>query len=760
VVKFDGTGSTPLEAYKAAFETWRSDNPYPTGGLVVYTFNPAGWTFPKSFSTTTGWKTAKEWVDSILEAGGMVVGALLLLAPEATVTKVAGLALLGLAVGRSGVGIYERLQLGYAPLDKENVLDGIVIVTSLLGFGGGVLRSIGAEARALGSAPLVYRVGSWMVVTTLGADVGTLVYLTEDALAQLRAARGDPTMDDSQRAEMTLRVISSLFLQGIMIFVSNRDLFQGGLKASDFVKTRLPEAETVSLSKGMRLDVELEMRRAGAEPNAVKGMGDRELLSNFLIVQRRQKAVSGMGKLRSTLSADAQAEFDAARLRHDSVESFVAEVEKHADPKQHFEALAAQKKAAKAGTVPAPTEPPSAAKSAMAVQADRLARLDPKSKLTPTQDRPLQPRAEGGGFIAGPDAQVRINGQVDVHPSKLASMSDADIKLLLDATHELAAKGGDISKAAAPTKRTLEGLSSRDRFRFEYQLKQGDEFLAAMGLKSKGIFKDISDFDRARIYDVSRADVPTGTKNLKALAADYARSRKPATPREWANHFEFFMAEFKRRGRTAQQEFDARVAQAVTDWEAQTGKTAERKDLDRIRQAQVKKEIGGKGIKEGLYERIESELAASGDPTTLSSSARASIGAVYEDLVKSLRGRVEAVSVKPGLSNNELIAQVQAVPEVRFSGPDAAAYHALKHSIEMPPSEMGTDIMKSYLDITQRTIKTPSRDPSVTVLPNGARSIGFVREVSSTGITYEVSAIVIVSPEGNVVVASVQGRKR
>lgn len=349
--KFDGSGATALAAYQDAFATWRSDNPYPTGGLVVYQFTPAGWTFPKSFSTTTGWKTAKEWVDSVLEVGGVVIGLLLLVAPDLTVTKVAGLALLGLGVARSGVGIYERLQLGDEPLDKENVVDGIMIVTSLLGFGGGVLRSLGEEARAVGS-PLVYRVGNWMVVTTLAADVGTLVYATADALTELRAARGDPTMDDAQRAQLVLGVVSRLLFQGILLFASNRELFREGLTRSDFVKTRLPEKETVSLSKGMRLDVELELRKAGADPKAVRAMDERTLLSNFLVLQRRQAAGGRIESLRAKLTPGAQAELDAARLQQPSTEAFAGELEQLPDPKKHFEDLAAQRQKAVAGGAP------------------------------------------------------------------------------------------------------------------------------------------------------------------------------------------------------------------------------------------------------------------------------------------------------------------------------------------------------------------------------------------------------------------------
>src|SRR4029077_8668565 len=132
----------------------------------------------------------------------------------------------------------------------------------------------------------------------------------------------------------------------------------------------------------------------------------------------------------------------------------------------------------------------------MATQADRLASLDPKSKLTPAPDRPLQPRVEGGGVIAAPDAQIRINGQIDIHPSKLASMSDADVKRLLDATHELAAKGGDISKVAPATKTALKTLASDERIRFQYQLKEVDEFLKKLGIQDERIFKNLSDFDR------------------------------------------------------------------------------------------------------------------------------------------------------------------------------------------------------------------------------------------------------------------------
>jgi hypothetical protein len=102
---------------------------------------------------------------------------------------------------------------------------------------------------------------------------------------------------------------------------------------------------------------------------------------------------------------------------------------------------------------------------------------------------------------------------------------------------------------------------------------------------------------------------------------------------------------------------------------------------------------------------------------------------------------------------------VQGLAEVKFSSPDAATYHALKHGGDLPPSEVVTNLTTSFLDSAQKTIKSPTADPNVLVLQNGARSLTFTRVVQDGATKYQMRAIVIVSPEGNVVLATMMGAK-
>ena len=217
VLKFDGSGSSALAAYASAFEAWRTNNEYPTGGRVVHKFAPTGWTQGDGFSTTTSWKTAKEWVDGIIQVGGIIVGALLLANPEPVITKWLGAVLMAAVVARSSVAIYERIRNGGDVLSSENVLDAVAIVTSAMGVTGGALRSAGLKA----VNPTSYRVGNWLIMGAVAADGGTFVYAASEAIAALTVVQADPTLDDGAKVGELLRIMSSLFLSGAMLLASN-----------------------------------------------------------------------------------------------------------------------------------------------------------------------------------------------------------------------------------------------------------------------------------------------------------------------------------------------------------------------------------------------------------------------------------------------------------------------------------------------------------------------------------------------------------
>src|SRR5262249_52773022 len=160
-------------------------------GRVLHRFAPTGWGGGNGFETSTAWKTAKEWVDGIITIGGFVIGALLLAAPDATITKVLGAAMMALVVARSSVAIYERLHTGGALSSQENVLDGIAIATAGFGITGSVLR--GAGLKVVG--PTMYRIGNWMIMGAVAGDAGTFVYASAQAVSALKTIQADPTMN-------------------------------------------------------------------------------------------------------------------------------------------------------------------------------------------------------------------------------------------------------------------------------------------------------------------------------------------------------------------------------------------------------------------------------------------------------------------------------------------------------------------------------------------------------------------------------------
>jgi hypothetical protein len=293
VLKFDGSGSSALAAYASAFEAWRTSNEYPTGGRVVHKFAPSGWTQGDGFSTTTSWKTAKEWVDGILQVGGMIVGALLLANPEPVITKWLGAVLIAAVVARSSVAIYERIRNGGGVVSSENVLDAVAIVTSFMGVTGGALRSAGLKGAV---SPTSYRVGNWLIMGAIAADGGTFVYASSEASAALRVVQADPTLDDGTRAGEMLRIMSSLFLTGAMLIASNRDLIRNGLKPHDFVKSDLEPGMKPELDAGARLDAEYELKQAGQWTKETSKLDHGALLDKLFTNRSRQELETALAK--------------------------------------------------------------------------------------------------------------------------------------------------------------------------------------------------------------------------------------------------------------------------------------------------------------------------------------------------------------------------------------------------------------------------------------------------------------------------------
>jgi hypothetical protein len=292
---YPGTGAGSREAADAAFQRWLERNPYPIEGLVVYRYVLPDQTILRGrFTTTTREKEIEKFIEDILTIGGYVVAVLLLLAPEATVTKALGLGMLGLGVGYGIHRISRNVELGVGAFDSRNVLEAIGILGSAVGIGGSALRSAGLRA----ARPLMYRAGNWMVMSTLAANAGTLTYVGIESYDMLRASLADPNLSDSARIALLARTAGQLLSQSVMVVVGAKDMLRGGLRSSDFFATRapgladLPVLEptagrpVVELDPGSRIDLQAELVRRGATPAEVTQLSDTALVAQLRSVQQ------------------------------------------------------------------------------------------------------------------------------------------------------------------------------------------------------------------------------------------------------------------------------------------------------------------------------------------------------------------------------------------------------------------------------------------------------------------------------------------
>lgn len=319
VVKFDGTGSTALAATDAAFRDWRDDNTYPQRCTVVYRYSPPGWTFPQSFTTSTTEKEVLAWIDGILLVGGVLVGGLLLLVPEPTMaTKALGLAVLAATVARSTYAIAQYRDLGYDWSSREVALEGISIVTSFVGLGGGALRQAGTRA----ASSFLLNTGRAMVIASAAADAATLVFLTHDAYRQLQAMQQDPTLNSSAREMATLRLISGLMLQGVMLVVSHRELFQGGLGRRPRFTERFGDPTNLAPEGHARVEMELTLMESGVAARDLP-RSPRSLTDTFLAQQNETHASGQLDRIRTELPADRHAQFDRERAESDTAAEFL-----------------------------------------------------------------------------------------------------------------------------------------------------------------------------------------------------------------------------------------------------------------------------------------------------------------------------------------------------------------------------------------------------------------------------------------------------
>ncbi len=375
-----------------------------------------------------------------------------------------------------------------------------------------------------------------------------------------------------------------------------------------------------------------------------------------------------------------------------------------------------------------------------------------------------------------PNGTLSINGQIEIHPTRLAEIRAArasDVTDLLVATRELDAAGGEFANVPAASQEILKRLAAtqtettvgRYRLRFRFQRAEVVRLIGEMGVGGHSLFQNLDDAGMFRLFELIAEQPPKGTTDFRRMAADYALNRQPPprTVQQFVEYYQFFHQEFALRAEGARLAFQERVTarldadlarwNSLPEAERAAAFPRGRPSRDRV-QAALAQEEGITVSNAAFNTRLQTELAgtrpAQGggtepNPAVTSTPARESMSAAYEAMRGMLAGRVGArrLPLHPGedvrgLPPEEVIRRVRQMarpggPGVHFTSESAAVYHAHKHYTQLHASEQtatavgsarGPQEIGPYLDSLRETIANPARiAPSGGTAPQAVTSI-------------------------------------
>lgn len=366
--------------------------------------------------------------------------------------------------------------------------------------------------------------------------------------------------------------------------------------------------------------------------------------------------------------------------------------------------------------------------------------------------------------------RININGQIQLHPNKLASMSEDELRDVLQTSKALKAVKGDLDLLGAAEKALVENLvkSSGQRLRFEAHLRQGEKYIDDLGATRnpywQSHFSKMSAGERERLFDLGNAN--RGTGNNMKQASDWALSRKPKSVYEYVNLVELY-------AKTFEQALDAQISAYKARVEAEVRRrktvapTAKEQKLKaevekEFSQAEFQREIHGyaSDLRKELTKKVENAWGTRGDPAKAGPGAMVA-RATYEARAAELKGHIGGTEIGSGLTNGEALARIRALPEVKFSSESSGVYHVEKHMGELPKKEVPGKKSRSveFMASAQKTIQEGTVTPKMT--PGGTRQFHFLRvleEIDSGKVKkYELLAIVQLTEAGEVSLATYMG---
>lgn len=330
--------------------------------------------------------------------------------------------------------------------------------------------------------------------------------------------------------------------------------------------------------------------------------------------------------------------------------------------------------------------------------------------------------------------QITINNEITLAARKIKDLPTAALADIVAHTRALAdPAAGAAAKAAARVHMTGLGGSRSQRFRYPANAAQALAFLqplvpAGGQAAFAALWAAADDRAKLRAYDLwnNYHTVPSGAVHWKEQAAQYASSRNAGTLLDFVNFFEFYMAYLDHEVRdTVDWYYDivreltaadhlpapvplagaqARAAHRAFGDAAHIPANAER--ARRFARARVGQGTGGAvasaavlGTVADIYADYESTLVAPAAPAAGAGAAAvaAHAAAVLRVLPNAIGPRaLPAGEVSPRTRGAQIVA---IAATLGFGSASAAAYHAAKHSAELPADQRnGNDPLARMTD--------------------------------------------------------------
>ncbi len=394
-----------------------------------------------------------------------------------------------------------------------------------------------------------------------------------------------------------------------------------------------------------------------------------------------------------------------------------------------------------------------------------LARLNPAmaNRLTTIAGAELSDHV-----IAPANELISFNGQIRLAPGKLATLTDEQVLDVMRASNLLDNAGGDLTQLSEVQQKLVKSLTGSSgaglRLRFEHNLQEGAKFLDDVGASSDprgaALFANMTDRDRARLYDLVNSDRPSGTTgNLDKQASDWALSRSPSSVGEYVNHVEMYLQKFKDSVASETAAYQGRVEAAIA-----SGESRQAAEL-RLSTELFGAPVAGTGpnFRRKLGAHLEARLGIPGDPTRAGPGAEAATAA-YDANAAALhdQGGIGPTRIGTASSDADALARLRELNEVTFSTESAGAYHVEKHVAELPPSEVtGTTPearVRDYLASALATVKTGAATPGVN--QDGTRTVTFLRSFEEAGKKYDLQAIMVLTEDGRTFLATYHNKSK